>query len=152
MDIACVPWGNKQRTERASAIGSVFLINRTGRGASLQGEIENSIFLLFKGKGEYWSEVKTALNNCASQKDYNRLIRKPGSPDPGEKAWISLFQQELSEHPALAENAAYHPTEALIDFCDEKRDELDFPAVFLCRVRHLLSPPEGFPTAPPRER
>lgn len=31
----------------------------------------------------------------------------------------------LDEHPALAERAPYNPGEALIDFFDEKRDELD---------------------------
>lgn len=31
----------------------------------------------------------------------------------------------LSEHPSLAENAAYNPKEAFLDFFDEKRDELD---------------------------
>ncbi|KAK4737431.1 hypothetical protein R3W88_001128 [Solanum pinnatisectum] len=27
-------------------------------------------FLLSKAKGEYWSEVKTTLHNCGSQKEY----------------------------------------------------------------------------------
>ena len=37
----------------------------------------------------------------------------------------SLFQQVLSEHPALAENAVYHPKEAFIDFFDSKRNSID---------------------------
>ncbi|KAK4731390.1 hypothetical protein R3W88_024378 [Solanum pinnatisectum] len=37
-------------------------------------ERQNSPFLFSKAKREYWSEVKTTLHNCGSQKEYYRLL------------------------------------------------------------------------------
>ena len=91
-------------------------------------ERANSIFLLDKGKGEYWSEIKAALNNCTSQGEYFRLLffeNRDLQIRERKHECYSLFQGILSQHPALRENAAYDPTESFIDFFNEKRDALD---------------------------
>ncbi|CAA0834232.1 Cytochrome C oxidase subunit II-like-transmembrane domain [Striga hermonthica] len=38
---------------------------------------------------------------------------------------LSCFQQVLLRHPALADQAPYHPQEAFDDFLDQRREELD---------------------------
>src|SRR5262249_7452177 len=91
-------------------------------------ENENSIFLLDKERGAYWNEIKTALSQASSQRDSTRLLdfeNRDLQIRELKHECFSLFQQVLSEHPALAEKACYNPQEALIDFFDEKRDELD---------------------------
>lgn len=88
-------------------------------------ENTNWIFLLDKDRGVYWAEVQNSLDNCSSQKEYNQLIELENRDlqiRELKHECYSLFQQMLTEHPALAENA---PKEAFIDFLDEKRDELD---------------------------
>ena len=99
------------------------MVNRIGKL-----ERENSIFLLDKEKGEYWSEVRAALNNCTSQKEYFRLLffeNRDLQIREKKHECFSLFQGILSQHPALRENAAYDPTESFMDFFNEKRDALD---------------------------
>ncbi len=91
-------------------------------------ENTNCIFLLDKDRGEYWAEVKNALDNCSSQKEYNRLLEFENRDlqiRELKHECYSIFQQMLTDHPALAENAAYTPNEAFIDFLNEKRNELD---------------------------
>lgn len=91
-------------------------------------ENTNSIFLMDKDRGVYWAEVKHSLNNCSSQKEYNQLIEFENRDlriREKKHSCYSLFQQILTSHPALAENAAYTPQEAFCDFLDEKRSELD---------------------------
>ena len=91
-------------------------------------ENTNCIFLLDKDRGEYWAEVKNALDNCSSQKEYNRLLEFENRDlqiRELKHSCYSIFQQMLTDHPALAENAAYTPNEAFIDFLNEKRNELD---------------------------
>lgn len=43
----------------------------------------------------------------------------------------------LTEHPGLAETAGYNPKEALLDFFDERRDELDTHAGWSTRERDI---------------
>lgn len=91
-------------------------------------ENSNSIFLLDKDRGVYWAEVKNALENCSSQKEYNQLLQFENRDlqiRELKHSCYSLFQQVLSEHPASVENAAYNPKEALIYFLDENRNAID---------------------------
>ena len=76
----------------------------------------------------YWAEIKEALDNSSSQREYSRLIEFENRDlliRELKHSCYFLFQQVLSQHPGLAENAAYTPKEAFKDFFDEKRDELD---------------------------
>lgn len=107
------------------------------KNSSLESSIKNRIlrlerdqtpFLLDKEKGEYWNNIQTALDQAPSQKEYNRLLEFENRDlqiRELKHECCSLFQQVLSENPALAEKAAYNPQEALIDFFDERRAELE---------------------------
>ncbi|XP_019073771.2 uncharacterized mitochondrial protein AtMg01280-like [Vitis vinifera] len=107
------------------------------KNSSLKSSIKNRIlrlerdqtpFLLDKEKGEYWNNIQTALDQAPSQKEYNRLLEFENRDlqiRELKHECCSLFQQVLSENPALAEKAAYNPQEALIDFFDERRAELE---------------------------
>lgn len=91
-------------------------------------ENDNSPFLLDKEKREYWREIKTALTNCSSQRDYNGLLdfeNRDLQIRELKHSCYTLFQQIITEEAALAENAAVDPKEVLIDFLDAKRTELD---------------------------
>ena len=91
-------------------------------------EEDSTIFLLDKETGEYWKEVKETLDQAPTQEEYRRLLEFENRDlqiRERKHACLSLFQQELSNHPALGGNAAYNPKEALTDFFDQKRDELD---------------------------
>lgn len=91
-------------------------------------EAQKSIFLLDKEKGVFWTEIKGELDNCSSQKEYNRLLdfesRDLQIREQKHFAYCR-FQNILAQHPALAANAVYNPEEAFVDFLNEKRDELD---------------------------
>ena len=90
-------------------------------------ESENTLFLLDKERGEYWADVKQALDQASSQEDYLRLLEFENRDlqiRELKHRCYNLFRQTLSEHPGLAEKS-YNPTEAFLDFCDEKRKELD---------------------------
>ena len=91
-------------------------------------ENEESIFLLDKEKREYWNDIKTALDQAPSQREYNQLLEFENRDlqiRERKHSCYSLFQLVLSENPVLGENAPYNPREAFLDFFDEKRDELD---------------------------
>ena len=91
-------------------------------------ENERSIFLLDKEKGGYWNDIKGALDQAPSQREYNRLLEFENRDlqiRERKHSCYSLFQQVLSENPLLEENAPYDPREALVDFFDEKRGGLD---------------------------
>jgi hypothetical protein len=91
-------------------------------------EEEHTLFLLDKERGEYWAEIKTSLNQAPSQKEYN-LILDFESRDlqirERKHAVFALYAHMRIEHPDLAARAAYNHKEALMDFFEEKRDELD---------------------------
>lgn len=109
------------------------VIPNLGFESSMQGRIlvlenANSIFLLDKAKGVYWAEIKEALLQAPSQKDYNRLLdfeNRDLQIREKKTECYALFQEILSRNPSLAENAAYIPKETFLDFFAEKRDELD---------------------------
>ncbi|KAK6770522.1 hypothetical protein RDI58_009585 [Solanum bulbocastanum] len=91
-------------------------------------ERQNCLFLLSKGKGEYWADVRATLNNCASQKDYYRLLyfeNRDLQIRERKHSCFSLFQEILSRNPVLRGDAAANPTEDFMDFFSEKRDALD---------------------------
>lgn len=91
-------------------------------------ENDQTVFLLEKERGKYWSDIKAALDQAHSQSEYNRLLEFENRDlqiRELKHSCYSLFQQVLSAHPDLAERASYNPGEALRDFFDEKRDELD---------------------------
>ncbi|KAF3639203.1 nad1 [Capsicum annuum] len=62
---------------------------------------QNSLFLLSKAKGEYWSEVKTTLHNCGSQKEYYRLLcfenRDLQIRERKHECFFSLSRDSVSE-------------------------------------------------------
>jgi hypothetical protein len=98
------------------------------RNRILAMENANSIFLLDKDRGVYWAEIKESLDNCSSQKEYNRLLEFENRDlqiRERKHECYSIFQEVLAQHPALAENAAYNPEESCKDFFDENRDDIE---------------------------
>ncbi|KAK6774821.1 hypothetical protein RDI58_030061 [Solanum bulbocastanum] len=90
-------------------------------------ERQNCLFLLSKAKGEYWSEVKTTLHNCGSQKEYYRLLcfeNRDLQIRERKHSCFFLFQEILSRNRALRGDAA-NPTEDFMDFFSGKREVLD---------------------------
>lgn len=91
-------------------------------------EDDSTIFLLDKEKGEYWNEIRGALEQAPSREEYTRLLEFENRDlriRELKHSCFSQFRQVLSEQPALKENTDYEPEEALIDFFNKKRNELD---------------------------
>lgn len=98
------------------------------RARILKLERANSYFLLDKRNGEYWNEIRMALRNCSSQKEYTRLLdfeHRDLRIRETQFECFTLFQGVLSQHPALRKDAAYDPTESFMDFFSEKRDTMN---------------------------
>ena len=101
--------------------------------SSIKGRIKilqnhSSPFLLEIQRGDYWAEIRTALEQAPSQGEYNRLLQFENRDlriRELKQSCFLFFSNLLSENPALTEKASSNPQEALIDFFDEKRDELD---------------------------
>lgn len=92
-------------------------------------ENANSIFLLDKERGVYWSEIKTALDQAPSQEEYTRLLdfeNRDLQIREKKHECYSLFIKVLSEHPNVLENALYtSPTEAILSYFQNTREELE---------------------------
>ena len=73
-------------------------------------ENDQTLFLLDKKRGEYWSEIKNALDQAPDQREYNRLLdfenRDLQIRELQHKCY-SMLKGVLSEHPDLAENEQY---------------------------------------------
>lgn len=98
------------------------------RNRILNLENDNTIFLLYMERGGYWNFVRETLNQAPTQHEYNILLECENLDlqiRERKHLCFSLFKQILLEHPALAENAAYNPKEAFVDFFDERRNELN---------------------------
>ena len=98
------------------------------RNRILNLENDNTIFLLYMERGGYWNFVRETLNQAPTQHEYNILLECENLDlqiRERKHLCFSLFKQILLEHPALAENAAYNPQEAFVDFFDERRNELN---------------------------
>ena len=98
------------------------------RNRILNLENDNTIFLLDMERGGYWNFVRETLNQAPTQHEYNILLECENLDlqiRERKHLCFSLFKQILLEHPALAENAAYNPKEAFVDFFDERRNELN---------------------------
>lgn len=115
--------------------GSV--VNNTSLESSMRTRIvqlerDNSDFLLGKDQGAYWKEVKLGLDQAPSQEEYARLITFENRDlliRESKHECYKRFEEVLSQHPELAENAAYSPTESFGDFFNEARDmRLGIPA------------------------
>ncbi|KAK3220935.1 hypothetical protein Dsin_014905 [Dipteronia sinensis] len=130
------PSSSSSFTEDSSEIGVLLepdIVPNLSLESSLRSRIvrleeEHTLFLLDKERGEYWAEIKTSLNQAPSQKEYN-LILDFESRDlqirERKHAVFALYAHMRIEHPDLAARAAYNHKEALMDFFEEKRDELD---------------------------
>lgn len=92
-------------------------------------ENENTSFLLDKVKGEYWTDIKRDLDLAPSQLEYNRLLEFENRDlqiREHKHACYALLQETLKKHPYLLENAVQSdPTDALLSFFQETREELD---------------------------
>lgn len=114
-------------------LGQPSIVKNSSLESSIQNRIkmlenDNTIFLLDKERGGYWNYVTETLNQAPTQLEYNSLLECENwdlQIRERKHYCFSLFKQILLEHPALAENAAYNPQEAFIDFFDERRDELN---------------------------
>jgi len=98
------------------------------RNRILNLENDNTIFLLYMERGGYWNFVRETLNQAPTQHEYNILLECENLDlqiRERKHLCFALFKQILLEHPALAENAAYPPQEAFVDFFDERRNELN---------------------------
>lgn len=116
----------------ANPVGQEIVQNRSMessmRNRILLLEQQHSIFLLDKGRDEYWNEIRVQLDQAHSQGEYNRILEFE-SRDLQIREWkqkcYAIFQELISANPELAEKTGYNPLEALIDFLNERRDELD---------------------------
>ncbi|KAH7511594.1 hypothetical protein FEM48_ZijujMtG0001300 (mitochondrion) [Ziziphus jujuba var. spinosa] len=91
-------------------------------------EEEHTLFLLDKERGEYWADIKTSLDQAPSQSEYNRILdfeSRDLQIREKKHSVFALYQHMRMEHPDLVERAAYNYKEALMDFFEEKRNELD---------------------------
>lgn len=92
-------------------------------------ENSDSSFLIEKpARGGYWGEIQQKLRGCSAQPDYNRLIEFENRDlqiRENKYSCYLVFQEVLSQDPALAENAAYNPACSLLDFFAEKRDKIE---------------------------
>ncbi|GER47693.1 cytochrome c oxidase subunit 2 [Striga asiatica] len=131
-------WGGQsESTEDSFEVGVLLepwpVNHNVGLESSMINQIRamenaNSPFLLDKEKRVYWSEIKEALDNCSSQKDYNRFVEfanRDHQIRERKQDTYGIFEEMLAQNPTLAENAAYNPHECFIDFLNEMREELD---------------------------
>lgn len=91
-------------------------------------ELDNSPYLLDKGKGLYWDHIKQELNNASSQREYSQLLtfeNRDLQIRELKHECFSIFSRVLSQHPTFADQAPYNPQEVLDDFFQEHRDRLD---------------------------
>lgn len=98
------------------------------RGRIIRLEEEQTLFLLGKERGQYWADIKSSLDEAPSQKEYNQILdfeSRDLQIRERKHSVYALYQELMENHPGLAQRAPYNAGEALIDFFDEKRDELD---------------------------
>jgi len=92
-------------------------------------ENANSIFLLDKERGQYWSEVKQTLDQAPSQQEYNRLLEFENRDlqiRERKTECYSLVREILFHQPALMENSQYStPEMAIQQFCEDTRTDLE---------------------------
>ncbi|KAL7087192.1 hypothetical protein ACP275_13G053100 [Erythranthe tilingii] len=92
-------------------------------------ENANSIFLLDKERGQYWSEIKTELEKCSSQREYNELLQFENRDleirETKTKCY-TLVREIVLKEPLLMENKKYETPESAIElFCEETRTDLE---------------------------
>lgn len=109
------------------------------RNRVLKLETEQTLFLLEKDeRGEYWAGIKKNLDQTSSQQEYNRILEFENRDlqlRERKRECFSLFQEVLSQHPALAERLYYKPQEAFTDFFDEStHQEWPLELQFIDRV------------------
>ena len=103
-------------------------LESTLRSRIVRLEEEHTLFLLGKERGEYWADIKTSLDQAPSQSEYNRILdfeSRDLQIREKKHSVFALYQHMRMEHPDLAARAAYNYKEALMDFFEEKRNELD---------------------------
>nr|QCQ81884.1 hypothetical protein [Ammopiptanthus mongolicus] len=123
-----IPRGDEAGPSHQESVVQDRSLESSLRNRIVRLERDNSPFLLDKAKGEYWAHIKTELDQAPSQDEYNRLLdfeNRDLQIREKKHDCLSLFQQVLAHHPALAEQAPYNPQEALMDFFNERRDQLD---------------------------
>lgn len=92
-------------------------------------ETQNSIFLLDKPKGQYWSEIKENLNKAPSQREYNSLLDFENRDlliREKKKECYYIVHHMLTQQPKLIENSPFEtPESAIIYFFEETRTEIE---------------------------
>lgn len=120
--------------EEAGPSGQAAIFHNTSLEASLRNRVqilenENSPFLLHKERGEYWAEIKNALDQAYDQREYKRLLEFENRDlqiRELKHSCYALFRQTLSEHPYLLENSPQpNPNHAIFSFFDETLEDLD---------------------------
>lgn len=109
------------------------VVNNASLESSMRNRIvrleqDNSPYLLDKAKGEYWTQIKQQLDHIHSQDEYNRFIEFENRDlqiRERKQECLRLFNHVLAKHPPLEGLAPYNPQEALNDFLDEHRQEVD---------------------------
>lgn len=118
-------------TEMEGTSGSVVRnesLESSMRNRIVRLEQDNSPYLLDKAKGEYWTQIKQELDHIHSQDEYNRRIEFENRDlqiRERKQECLRLFNHILAQHPPLEDLAPYNPQEALNDFLDEHRQEVD---------------------------
>lgn len=92
-------------------------------------ENENTPFLLDKGKGEYWTDIKRDLDQAPSQQEYNRLLEFENCDlqiRELKHLCSALFRQTLSQHPDLLPKCIERDAEsAVLSFLESQREEFE---------------------------
>lgn len=92
-------------------------------------EDANSIFLLDKGRGEYWSEIKAELAACSSQEEYNENLEFESRDlqiREMKTECYSLVREIVFNQPALMADSWYStPETAVSQFFDDTRTDLE---------------------------
>lgn len=99
------------------------------RNRILRMENANSIFLLDKESGQYWSEIKAELTACSSQREYNQKLEFENRDlqiREMKTECYSLVREIVFNQPALMANSPYEtPETAIQQFCDDTRADLE---------------------------
>lgn len=103
-------------------------------------EQNNSPYLLDKGKGQYWGEIKQELDHASSQREYNRVLdfeNRDLQIRERKNECFHLYKEVLAKHPTLADQTPYNPQEVFDDFLNHHRGQLDQQELHVEKNDHL---------------
>ena len=91
-------------------------------------EMEESPFLLGKERGQYWGEVKEALDRTSYYGEYLAMLDFENTDlqlREIKQQCFSLYKSLLAQNPNLAANAPQSPDESILSFFEEISKEME---------------------------